>query len=306
MSGQPTAPQHAPAGLELRGRIGPDHTSGYWPAPGRYLLHLALSCPDCLGLAITYRLCGEPAHTELRLLPSLPDAPGGGYRELSPAYAASAHGYPGPLTGPLLVDGWTGRGVSNQLPDIGRDLAARAGEEGQRLYPAAAEAELTAVAALCEEVNSQAQRAGQAGLACGERELALDGLLSALGRLDRGLADPGDGADHEGGGGTGARYALGDELTAADVRLWTTLLWLDLVHRWHLDAAAVQLIASHRRLWAYARRLLALPAFHTDLRTEEIEYRHHHGCRGRESAGAAVPIIDWAAPRLPASAVPER
>ena len=112
-------------------------------------------------------------------------------------------------------------------------------------------------------------------------------MLSVLSVLDQRLADE-------------RRCLLGDAPTAADVRLWTTLLWLDLVHRWHLDAAAAHRIAAHRRLWVYARRLLALPEFHADLRTEDIEYRHHHGCRGAESAGAAVQIIDWAAPLLPA------
>jgi glutathionyl-hydroquinone reductase len=86
-----------------------------------------------------------------------------------------------------------------------------------------------------------------------------------------------------------------DHLTAADVELWVTLVQLDTVHRHHLDAGAVQRIAGHPALWAYARRLAAHPAFGTHLDLDGIARRHHAHRRGLEAAGSAVQILDWAA-----------
>jgi putative glutathione S-transferase len=77
--------------------------------------------------------------------------------------------------------------------------------------------------------------------------------------------------------------------------LWVTLVQLDTVHRHHLDASAVQRIAAHPALWAYARRLAAHPAFGAHLDLDGIARRHHAHCRGLEAAGSAVQILDWAA-----------
>jgi putative glutathione S-transferase len=88
---------------------------------------------------------------------------------------------------------------------------------------------------------------------------------------------------------------VGDRLTLADVWLWVALVQLDTVHRRHLDAAAVHRVAGHPRLWAYARRLTAHPAFGRHLDLDGIARRHDALCRGAEAAGAAVPIVDWAA-----------
>ncbi|CAM5231839.1 hypothetical protein STENM223S_10112 [Streptomyces tendae] len=52
---------------------------------------------------------------------------------------------------------------------------------------------------------------------------------------------------------------------------------------------------EHPRLWAYARRLTAHPAFGPHLDLDGIARRHHAHCRGTEAAGAAVPIMDWQA-----------
>jgi putative glutathione S-transferase len=89
-------------------------------------------------------------------------------------------------------------------------------------------------------------------------------------------------------------FLIRDHITAADVELWVTLVQLDTVHRHHLDAAAVQRIADHPTLWAYARRLTAHPAFGTHLDLDGIARRHHAHCQGLEAAGAAVQILDWA------------
>ncbi|MFG2205904.1 glutathione S-transferase C-terminal domain-containing protein [Streptomyces sp. NPDC048638] len=293
MTATPATPPAAPwaprtAEPSLRGRIGGDARSGHYAVAHRYRLHLSLSCPDCLRIAVTHSLLNLGETLPVTLLPTVPDGPHGEHSALRPLYEASSHQHPGPAAAPVLSDGWTGRIVSAHAPDILRDLADRFGGEGPELYPCHARNDIGVVERLCEDINEAAQRAGRLGTDSPEYEVALDTLFGALESLERRLA----GRDH-------VLEGTHDEPTFADVRLWTTLVQLDTVHRCHLDAAAVHRIADHRRLWSYARRLAALPAFGSHLDLEGIARRHHARCRGHEAAGAAVQIVDWAAARRP-------
>ncbi|MFJ3903906.1 glutathione S-transferase C-terminal domain-containing protein [Streptomyces sp. NPDC090025] len=269
----------------FRGRIGRDVRSGHYPVPHRYRLHLAPGEPGCLAVAVTHSLLGLDDTLPLQLLPALPDTPDGGYTALRPLYEASAHLYRGPAAAPVLSDGWTGRIVSTHVPDILRDLALRFGGDGPGLLPADRADELRAVADLCaRSVNAAAQRAGELGLDdTAAHHDPLTVLFAALGSLERRLGS------HP--------YVLGDRITAADVTVWTTLVQLDTVHRWHLDAAAMERVAGHPALWAYAARLAAHPAFARHLDLDALLDRHRAHCRGREAAGAAMRIVDWPAPR---------
>lgn len=182
----------------------------------------------------------------------------------------------------MLSDDWFGRIVSTHAPDIMRDLDRRFGGDRLSLYPCGAESEIEAVERMCAQgIEQAAQRAGSAGGEPVERDMALTTLLETLGALERWLE--------------GRTYLIRDEITAADVELWVALVQLDTVHRNHLDASAVQRIADHPTLWAYARRLAAHPAFGGHLDLGGIARRHHARCQGLEAAGAAVQILDWTA-----------
>ncbi|MFG2790972.1 glutathione S-transferase C-terminal domain-containing protein [Streptomyces sp. NPDC048419] len=265
----------------FRGRIGSDARSGHYAVPGRYRLHLSTACPDGLRIAVTHSLIGLGAVCPATFLPAVPDCPESGHAVLRPLYEASAHRYTGPATAPVLSDDWSGRIVSTHAPDIMRDLARRFGRDRPQPYPCGAESEIEAVERMCAQgIEDAAQRAGTAGGEPAQRTAALEALLETLGALERWL--------------DGRTYLIRDEVTAADVELWVALVQLDTVHRHHLDASAVQRIAAHPALWAYARRLTAHPAFGRHLDLDGIELRHHARCRGLEDAGAAVQILDWA------------
>ncbi|MFG2265899.1 glutathione S-transferase C-terminal domain-containing protein [Streptomyces sp. NPDC048720] len=266
----------------FRGRIGRDARSGHYAVPGRYRLHLSTACPDGLRLAVVHSLLSLDTVCPTTFLPAVPDCPEGGHSALRPLYDASAHRYTGPAVAPVLSDDWSGRIVSTHAPDIMRDLARRFGSGRPSPYPCGAESEIEAVERMCAQgIEDAAQRAGSAGAERAERDAALGTLLETLGVLERWLA--------------GRTYVIRDEVTVADVELWVALVQLDTVHRNHLDAAAVQRIAGQPVLWAYARRLTAHPAFGTHLNLDGIARRHHARCHGLEAAGAAVPILDWAA-----------
>ncbi|MDV9192768.1 glutathione S-transferase C-terminal domain-containing protein [Streptomyces sp. SR27] len=283
MSVVPSSLLPASAVPAFRGRIGRDVHSGHYAAPHRYRLHVAPSAPGCLRIALTHSLLGLDDTLPLTVLPETPDTPDGGYAALRPLYEASAYLYEGPAAAPVLSDRWTGRIVSTHTPDILRDLALRFRGEGPDLLPEEHRGAIEAIADLCERsVNRAAQRAGELGI---DGEAAhrdpLTVLFAALGSLERRLAR--------------TPYVLGDAPTAADVHVWTTLVQLDTVHRWHLDAAAMDRVAAHPALWAYARRLAARPEFSRCLDIDAVMRRHRAHCRGREAAGAAIRLVDWPA-----------
>lgn len=308
-SGLPRPRLTAPArARQFRGRIGSEAAGGFYPEPHRYQVYLTAGCPLSLRVSITLDLLGlrdsvattltapssDPASTTgsttaattgsttppFPAPTSAPASAPGGPASLRSAYEATVHHYDGPLTVPALCDRWTGRVVSNHTPDILRDLADRfpapAGTCPPRLRPPALAADIDAVRDLLDHDITQAgQRAGAAP-ASSRRGEALDTLFTALRLLDGQLArEP---------------YVLGGEPTAADVDLWVTLVHLDAVHRLHLDAEAVHLIAGHDHLWAYVRRLHAHPAFHGNLRAVHMARLHRRTCRGPESSGAAVTL----------------
>ncbi|MEV7557096.1 hypothetical protein [Streptomyces sp. NPDC089795] len=106
-----TGPAPAP-----RGRIG----AGFSPVPHRYHLYLRVGCPHSLRVTDTL--------TELRLARSITttvlgtDPRAAEYTALRLAYEAAGHHFDGTLTVPALVDGWSGRVVSDHTPDILDDL----------------------------------------------------------------------------------------------------------------------------------------------------------------------------------------
>ncbi|MEU6171398.1 glutathione S-transferase C-terminal domain-containing protein [Streptantibioticus parmotrematis] len=216
----------------FRARIGDLRARGFYPAPHRYHLYLEQDCPRSLRVSITLALLGLQDAVGATVLPSC-DGGGEAASELRRAYDATWYRYRGPLTVPALCDQWTGRVVSNHTPDILRDLAERLGPHGARasvrLRPEALAARIDAFREfLDEEVTRAPERP--------ERWAA------ALDSLDRQLS--------------GQPYALGAELTAADVDLWVTLVHLDV---WEPGADAPD--GRHGHLSAYVRRLLARPEF---------------------------------------------
>ncbi|MEU3459520.1 glutathione S-transferase C-terminal domain-containing protein [Streptomyces sp. NPDC006733] len=267
----PARPPH------FRSRIGVDLAGGFYPAPGRYQVFLTPGCPRSLRVAITLDLLALTGSAALTVVPVSAGVPGP-LASLRSAYEAARYHYDGPLTVPALSDRWTGRVVSNHTPDILRDLADHFAPPGctglPRLRPPALVADIDAVRHLLDEdIAEAAQRAGAAP-ASHRRGEALETLLAALELLDRQLAC--------------GPYVLGDDLSAADVDLWATLVHLDLVDRLHLDADAVHAIARHDHLWAYVRRLHGHPAFGGNLHADRMARLHRRTCRGPESSGATI------------------
>ena len=265
----------------LHDRITSDGT-GDWPvAPGRYRLVAARACPwanraiivrRLLGLedVISMGLCG-PVHDEDSWTFDLD--PGGvdpvlGIPRLKDAFEAREPGYPRGITVPAMVEIASGTVVTNDFAQITLDFSTQWREfhrEGAPdLYPEELRAEIDEVnRRVYAEVNNGVYRCGFAGTQ-EAYNAAYDRLFGALEWLTDRLRDE--------------RYLVGQTITEADVRLFTTLARFDAVYHGHFKCNRRKL-SEMPVLWAYARDLFQTPGFGDTIDFTQIKahyYVVHH------------------------------
>ena len=93
------------------------------------------------------------------------------------------------------------------------------------------------------------------------------------------------------------RYLVGDSITEADIRLFTTLVRFDAVYHGHFKCNRDKL-ADMPVLWAYARDLFQTPGFGDTVDFDHIK-RHYYYTHDAINPNRIVPkgpVTDWAAP----------
>jgi putative glutathione S-transferase len=284
----------------FRDRITADGSSGYPAEPGRYHLYVSLACPWAHRAVIVRRLLGLEDVISLSVVDPIRDERGWAFREgdghgpdpvngfafLSEAYHATDPGYSGRVTVPTLWDRKNSRIVSNNFPDITIDFETQFGAyvtSDLDLYPTALRDEIDSLnEVVYTDVNNGVYRAGFATTQQAYEE-AFDALFARLDALDARLADQ--------------RYLVGNQLTEADIRLFTTLVRFDAVYYVHFKCNLRRLV-DYRHLWPYARRLYQQPGFGDTTNFDHIK-RHYYGTHPAINPSGIVPKgpdIDWSAP----------
>jgi len=261
----------------LTTRITADGRDGYPVEPGRYRLVVAHACPWANRSAIVRRLLGledvlsmgvcGPTHDERSWTFDLD--PGGrdpvlGIERLQEAFFARDPDYPLGITVPSIVDIPSGQVVTNDFAQITLDLSLEWAEHHRPgapdLYPARHRAEIDEVnAGVFADVNNAVYEAGFAG-SQEAYERAYGRLFARLDALSERLRT--------------RRYLVGDTITEADIRLFTTLARFDAVYHGHFKCNRDKL-TEMPVLWAYARDLYQTPGFGDTIDFAQIK-KHYY------------------------------
>jgi glutathionyl-hydroquinone reductase len=285
----------------VRERITADGSSGFPAEPGRYHLYVSLACPWAHRAIIVRRLLGLESVISMSVVDPIRDERGWAFREgpghgadpvcgfefLSEAYLRTDPNYAGRYTVPCIWDRVTERLVTNNYPDITLDFETqfrafhRPGAPD--LYPKELRAEIDAInEAVYREVNNGVYRAGFASTQRAY-ERAVDSLFERLDRLEARLG--------------AQRYLVGDRLTEADIRLFTTLVRFDAVYHGHFKCNLRRLV-DYPQLWAYARDLFQRPGFGDTTDFDHIK-RHYYMTHEKLNPTRIVPkgpLVDWMEP----------
>jgi putative glutathione S-transferase len=263
----------------LTARITADGRDGWPVEAGRYRLCVSRACPWANRAIIVRRLLGledaismgvtGPTHTQEESWKFDQDPgerdPVLGIHLLREAYDKAAGGhYERGVTVPAIVDIPTGAVVTNDFEQITVDFSLEwtqfHREGAPELYPENLRDEIEEVAGVVfHEVNNGVYRAGFAK-SQKAYEAAYDTLFTRLDWLQERLSRQ--------------RYLVGDTITEADVRLWTTLVRFDAVYHGHFKCNRHKL-TELPVLWAYARDLFQTPGFGDTIDFDHIK-RHYY------------------------------
>ncbi|GIE33040.1 glutathione S-transferase [Actinoplanes italicus] len=282
-------------------RITADGRDGFPVETGRYRLVAARACPWANRAIIVRRLLGledalsmgvaGPTHDERSWTFDLD--PGGrdpvlGIERLRDAFLARYPDYDKGITVPAIVDVPTGKVVTNDFAQITIDLSTEWREfhrpGAPELYPEKLREQIDEVnEGVFRDVNNGVYRAGFAGTQ-EAYEQAYQRLFARLDELSERLE--------------GRRYLVGDTITEADVRLFTTLVRFDAVYHGHFKCNRNKL-TEMPVLWAYARDLFQTPGFGDTIDFVHIKrhyYEVHRDINPRGIVPAGPDLAGWLSP----------
>jgi putative glutathione S-transferase len=282
-------------------RITADGADGWPVEPGRYRLVVSRACPWANRSIIVRRLLGLEPVLSMAVAGPTHDRrswtfdldPGGrdpvlGIERLQEAFFARFPDYDRGITVPAIVDIPTGVVVTNDYPQITLDLSTEwrtfHRQGAPDLYPDDRRDEIDEVADLVfRDVNNGVYRCGFAGTQAAY-EKAYGRLFDRLDWLSDRLSRQ--------------RYLVGDTITEADVRLFTTLARFDPVYHGHFKCNR-QKLTEMPVLWAYARDLFQTPGFGDTTDFDHIK-RHYYEVHTDINPTAIVPagpdLRGWLAP----------
>lgn len=273
------------------GRPGPTGQDGFAAAAGRYHLYVSLACPwahralimrvlkglePLIPVSVTHWLMGEQGWTFSAGEAVLPD-PLFNSRYLHELYSRADANYTGRASVPVLWDQHTQTIVNNESSEIIRMFNSAFDTVGARpgdYYPAEHRAEIDAVnARVYDTLNNGVYKTGFAVTQTAYEE-AVTPLFDTLDWLEERL--------------TRSRFLCGDQLTEADIRLFTTLIRFDAVYHGHFKCN-LRRIVDYRALWAYTRDIYQLPGIAATVNFRHIK-RHYYQSHKRVNPTGIVPL----------------
>jgi putative glutathione S-transferase len=289
----------------FRNSITRDGSSGFAPEAGRYHLYVAFNCPWAHRTLVVRKLKGlEDAITcsiaayrrdekGWKFDPSYPGATEDhvhGFTHVRDVYLQCDPEYSGRFTVPVLYDKVQKTIVNNESSEIIRMLNSEFNafcktpeQAAIDLYPEALRAQVDSLNEwIYPTINNGVYRAGFAT----KQEPYDVAVREVFGGLDRVEAILGS-----------QRYLAGDQLTEADVRLFTTLVRFDKVYVGHFKCNKKR-VMDYPNIWGYVRDLYQIPgiAETTNFLHIERHYQESHTSINPHGIVAIGPDLDFTAP----------
>jgi putative glutathione S-transferase len=272
-------------GLPASGR-----SRGFRAEPGRYHLYVSLACPwahrtlilralkkldRIISLSVVHHFMGADGWTFLAQDGATGDTLYG-LDFLHQIYTRADPAYSGRVTVPVLWDKKEQTIVSNESSEIIRMLNSAFdewGDAGLDFYPETLRSEIDAINALVyPAINNGVYRAGFATTQ-GAYEEAFGELFSALDTLEQRLSKQ--------------RYLVGDRITEADWRLFTTLVRFDPVYVGHFKCN-LRRIVDYPNLSNYLRDLYQVGGVAGTVNMQHIK-AHYYGSHATINPTRIVP-----------------
>ncbi|TDL89084.1 glutathione S-transferase family protein [Meridianimarinicoccus aquatilis] len=274
------------------GAPGPSGTGGFKAESGRYHLYVSHACPWAHRTVIFRTLKELEPHIAMSVVhPDMLDdgwtfdtgfdgATGdtlGGRTFLRDVYTDVDPGISGRVTVPILFDTATGQIVSNESAEIIRMFNSAFNAitgNADDYWPDAQRDDIEKVnTRIYDTLNNGVYKAGFATTQAAY-DAAVHPLFETLDWLEAHL--------------TRNRYLMGDALTEADWRLFTTLIRFDTVYHGHFKCNRRRIV-DYPNLWAYTREVFQWPGVAETVHFDHF-IRHYHFSHETINPNRIVPI----------------
>ncbi|MEM1038870.1 MAG: glutathione S-transferase family protein [Pseudomonadota bacterium] len=285
------------------GAAGPTGEGGFKAEPGRYHLYISHACPWANRAAIFRKLKGLESMIDVSVVDHFMGSEGwtfdeakddledtrdqlGGRSRMHQVYTAAKADYTGRVTVPVLWDKQRETIVSNESSEIIRMFNSAfnaVGATGPDMYPKALRDEIDALnERVYHTVNNGVYKCGFATTQEAYEE-AFQPMFETLDWLEERLASQ--------------KWLVGDQVTEADWRLFTTLVRFDAVYVGHFKCNRNR-IADFPNLSNYTRALYQWPGVADTINMDHIKH-HYYGSHETINPTRIVPVgpaIDFMAP----------
>ncbi len=273
------------------GQAGPSGHGGFQAQAGRYHLYVSLACPWAHRTLIFRALKGLQDMVSVSVVnpymaehgwafdpaPGVVADPVGAAQYLYQVYLRAQPDYSGRVTVPILWDLQQNCIVSNESSEIIRMFNSAFDGIGALTGDYAPTELLPQIAAINEQVyNAVNNGVYKAGFATDQvvYEREVTALFHALDALEARLS--------------GQRYLVGNQITEADWRLFTTLIRFDAVYHGHFKCNLRRLV-DYPNLWAYTRELYQWPGIAGTLNMQHVK-DHYYRSHGTINPNGIVPL----------------
>ncbi|HEM4787871.1 TPA: glutathione S-transferase family protein [Streptococcus suis] len=279
------------------GQAGPTGEGGFKAESGRYHLYISLACPWASRTLIMRKLKGLEDHISLSVVHPLMLENGWTFEDgsgvikdtlfnsdyLYQVYLKADPHYTGRVTVPVLWDKETNTIVSNESAEIMRMFNTAFNDitgNHDDYYPTDLQTEIdTMNDFVYPNINNGVYKAGfSTNQKVYEKEVK--NLFAALDKLEEHLADK--------------DYLVGNQLTEADIRLFTTLVRFDPVYFGHFKCN-IKALVDYPNLWDYTKRIYNHSGIAETVDFDHIK-QHYYGSHKNINPTGIVPVgpdLDW-------------